>query len=93
MNGDGGVTRAEMEAAMMARVSRRFERLDADGNGIVTAAEAQNARKRRGAQRGPMTLQDLDARVMRMFDRADRNRDGLITRDEASLMRPHGQRN
>jgi len=82
-----------MQNATQQRVQRRFTRLDLDGNGIVTQSEAEQSRRQRNGQRGPMTLQDLDARVMRMFDRADQNRDGLITSNEAHMMRSYGQRN
>lgn len=103
-NGDGAVTLDEMKARTSKRAERRFTRLDTNADGSLSLAEVQTAKGRRGGgkgghrgghhrgQKGPMTMQDLDARVMRMFDRADQNKDGVITLDEAKLMRGHGRR-
>ena len=39
-------------AAFRARAEQRFDRLDLDGNGVITRAEQEQLRARRGANRG-----------------------------------------
>jgi Ca2+-binding EF-hand superfamily protein len=55
----------------VAKAEERFAALDANRDGQVTAAEAQEARQARRAQRQGQ-----------MFDRLDANRDGQISREE-----------
>lgn len=54
-NGDGSVTREEMQAVMQVRraerADKRFAKLDADGNGAITRAEFDAARSERGPRR------------------------------------------
>lgn len=77
-NGDNLVTFAEFDAHAEAekarreaeRRQRRFERLDADSDGYVTAEEMNAAEGRRG-NRGD-----------RMFDRMDTDGDGILTEAE-----------
>lgn len=80
-NKDGVVTRDEM----LAGVASRFNAMDANHDGTVTAEEreahraAMQARMggRMGAKRD-LTLADEQARATRMFDRVDTNHDGKI---------------
>ncbi len=53
-------------ADMQARSDRRFERMDGNGDGVITSDE----------------MGDGDGRGARMLDRADANDDGRITRAE-----------
>lgn len=94
-DGDGAISRAEMDAAQ----SQRFASLDADGDGLVSEAEFVDATKARGggrmadrmAQRFARTDADgngfatqnefKDAGGAR-FDRMDADGDGLVTADE-----------
>lgn len=46
-NQDGELSRSEAEAAAIERVNKMFERLDADGDGIITKEEAKTAREKR----------------------------------------------
>lgn len=77
-NGDNLVTFAEFDAYAEAekarreaeRRQRRFERMDADGDGFVTAEEMESVEGRRG-KRGD-----------RMFDRIDTDGDGVLTEAE-----------
>lgn len=46
-NGDGAITKAEFQSRALAR----FDRADTDRNGVVTAAEHQQARPAHGARR------------------------------------------
>ena len=74
-NGDGGLTldeftsarEAEREARQAERMTKHFERLDADGDGIVTLAE-QDA--------------FAAERTEKMFQRVDSNDDGVISEAE-----------
>ena len=101
-NGDGAVSLAEMRDVAARRADRRFARLDTNADGALSLAELQAGKgrhggkgmrgKRKGGQKGPLTLQDLDARMMRMFDRADANKDGVVTMDEAGKLGRHGRR-
>lgn len=57
-NGDGSVTREEMQASRQAkraeRIAARFERLDADSNGVLTRAEFEASLARAPEARGEM---------------------------------------
>lgn len=66
-----------------ARADQRFARLDADGDGRVTAAELRQIRAARAGQR----QERRSERQARMFDRLDTNRDGHISREEFSQRR------
>lgn len=57
--------------AAVARAEARFDRLDADRDGRVTANEMRQVRQ---ARRGE--------RQVRQFDRLDANRDGMLSRAE-----------
>lgn len=54
-NGDGSATAEEMRTALQARradrADKRFAKLDADGNGVITRAEFDAARTERGPRR------------------------------------------
>jgi hypothetical protein len=75
-----------MQAAANNRASRRFARLDRDGDGFVSLAEIEQMRgERRGegrGKRGPVTLEKMEARVLKRFDRLDTDGDGVITIEE-----------
>lgn len=83
-DGDGFVSRDEMTAHAQAeasaraasRAGRMFDRLDADGDGRLGAAEVMTGQMGNG---------------MQMFDRLDADGDGVITRDEAAV-RGNGMR-
>lgn len=60
--GDGPTTLSEMQT----RSDRRFDRMDANSDGVITTDE----------------MGDGDGRGARMMDRADANNDGRITRAE-----------
>ena len=64
---NGVVTRDERRAD---RRDRRFERMDANRDGVVTYDEMQRAATQRTRKR---------------FDALDANRDGVVTREEADL--------
>ena len=89
-NGDGGLTLEEFTAAREAereerraeRMTKHFERLDADGDGVVTMAE-QDA--------------FAEERTERMFSRIDSNDDGVISEAEREAVKGarrgfHGKR-
>ncbi|MFN3615719.1 MAG: EF-hand domain-containing protein, partial [Rubrimonas sp.] len=59
---------AEMAADAAARAARMFERLDRDGDGLLSAEELAPRRPERRAA---------------MFDRIDADGDGVVTREEA----------
>ena len=80
-NKDGIVTRDEM----LASVATRFNAMDANHDGKVTAEEREaymaQQRARMGGRMAPkndLTLADEQARAARMFDRVDTNHDGKI---------------
>lgn len=66
-DGDGAISRAEMEAHHAAR----FEAADTNNDGGISFEEMQAARERRAAEH-----------AQRMFARMDANGDGVITPDE-----------
>lgn len=68
-NGDGSLTKAELEAHRAARLS------DADSNGDGMLSEAELAA--RGAERA-------QKRAARMVERLDSDKDGLISQEELS---------
>lgn len=100
-NGDGQITREEMQA----RAAERFARADTDGNGVLTQAEmtarADAERTDRVERRVQRMIEELDAdadgalsqaelldrRAERMFERVDQNEDGSITEEEFAQAR------
>lgn len=84
----GDLTRADVQA----RVAAGFERIDADGDGFVTRAEAQAHAEARREGREARRGQREDRREVRgegredrpaaAFARLDANRDGVISRSE-----------
>jgi hypothetical protein len=85
-NQDGVITKEEM----LAQTAARFAKLDANGDGKVTAAERENARGGGTGGRGmdgDMTLADMQAQAARRFDRLDTNGDGKIDQAERAAMR------
>lgn len=92
-NGDGQVTKAEMEAQREARRDARFARMDTNNDGALTQAELETARdqrqKMRGERRGKRAERrgqpgQRGMRGMRMgrgggFDRLDANGNGSVT--------------
>ncbi|MGH6952391.1 MAG: hypothetical protein ACREH4_16125, partial [Vitreimonas sp.] len=99
-NNDGNITRDEF----LARPLEHFDRLDANNDGVIGAAErpqrperqAQGERRERAdrpdadANRdGQFSRTEFAAMGTRMFDRLDANSDGQVTRAEAEAARPH----
>lgn len=68
MDGDGAVTRDEIDAARIKgrrhKTARMMKHLDLDGDGEITQAE-------------------FTARALMMFEKADKNGNGVVTADEA----------
>lgn len=95
-NADGRITRAEADAFRNVR----FERMDYDGDGVITLDEMQDAARRRAPERaakrfermdrngdGALTRAELaDAHAAR-FARMDANGDGFVTREEVRALR------
>ncbi|MEM9523725.1 MAG: calcium-binding protein [Pseudomonadota bacterium] len=92
-DGDGRITRAEMEA----RTASRFAALDTDNSGTLSAQEVKAQAETRISDRaarmierrdtdgdGALSLEELskDARSDRMFARLDTNDDGAVSRAE-----------
>jgi Ca2+-binding EF-hand superfamily protein len=104
-NSDGNITRDEF----LARPIAMFDRLDADNNGVISAAEQPQRRERgdrqaRGERRErPNFDANSDRQISsaefasmgaQMFERLDANSDGRVTRAEAEAARPQrGGRN
>lgn len=104
-NSDGSITRDEF----LARPIAMFDRLDADNNGVISAAEQPQRRERgdrqaRGERRErPNFDANSDRQISsaefasmgaQMFERLDANSDGRVTRAEAEAARPQrGGRN
>ena len=95
---DGYVTREELKAARSAQ----FDRLDRNGDGVVTLSEfprlARSKRAKAQALKAVINRADHDGdgRVTRtefvdgpsaLFDRADRDHDGRLSREEAAAVR------
>jgi Ca2+-binding EF-hand superfamily protein len=78
-NQDGRVDSLEIESAQ----ADHFKRLDADGDGVISATEqgrAENRIRRRAAMR--------EARLARQFERLDANGDGAVSADEFAESQP-----
>jgi Ca2+-binding EF-hand superfamily protein len=98
-NGDGSVTKAEMDSARGKWAGKRgehaghargelFGRADTDKNGIVTRAEfdaaiAQHAAHREGGRHAMMSDADREARAGEMFKRLDADGNGSVSKAEA----------
>lgn len=67
----------------VARADARFQRMDANRDGRVTAEELRQLGQARMAERGERRAE----RQERVFDRLDRNRDGQISRQEFAQAR------
>lgn len=96
-NGDGAVTRAELDAARAAE----FARLDADRDGALTREEMRASRHgergREGRGRdanndGSLTREEFLARPNAMFDSLDTNDDGLLSSAEMAERRGRHER-
>lgn len=99
-NGDGKVTRDEVEAFRI----ERFSRIDADGDGLITEDELSAIGREKAARRAARFLEHMDkdsdgaiseaefsaladTRADRMFERADADGDGAIDRDELEAVK------
>ncbi|WP_072506281.1 EF-hand domain-containing protein [Phaeobacter porticola] len=97
-NGDGQITKAEMEGLREAR----FTAADANGDGQLTLAEMEAAAQTRARTRAAAMLERMDAdndgtlsleelpkprRMGKMFDRVDANDDGAISKEEFETAR------
>ena len=71
-NGDGRVSEAEYVAYM----SRGFERMDLDHDGMLETCELPGGRGR------PITLKNFQNNLRRQFHRLDRNHDGYLSARE-----------
>lgn len=81
---DGVLTREEA----LARADRRFDALDTDHDGKITAAErAALPQRPRGTVDGTTKMPGRGHGMGdRMLERADANKDGVVTRDEFSAV-------
>lgn len=81
---------------------KRFTKLDADADGIVTTAEIDAHLQKRlerhrdrllkrfdGDGDGKVTRSEFDTHMGQMFDRVDKDDDGSVSRAEADEMRKH----
>jgi Ca2+-binding EF-hand superfamily protein len=96
-NGDGRITRDEFVSAHKAL----FTRLDRDGDGYLTSADAPRRLRNRGGGEGQaagLRLMDTDGdgRISRqefidgslkLFDRADANHDGVVDSQEVATFK------
>ncbi|QFT93795.1 transaldolase/EF-hand domain-containing protein [Roseovarius sp. THAF9] len=96
-NGDGQLTREEMQAHMKAR----FDAADTDGDGVMSLEEMQARGQERAAKRAGKMIERLDTdgdggvsfeeaqarRGGKMFDRADADGDGAISKAEFDTAR------
>lgn len=74
-NGDGNVTKAEMEAHAKAR----FDAADTDGNGKLSQAEMKAAAEKRAEEARQRRFERMAARMM---ERMDADGDGEVSFDE-----------
>ena len=102
---DGSVTREEMRAVAQARraerADARFERLDADNDGVISKAEFEargeprgdagahrgHARAGRMGDRGPVVIAEARARAEAGFALMDADGDGYVTAAERQAAR------
>ncbi|WP_353204227.1 EF-hand domain-containing protein [Sphingomonas sp.] len=84
-NGDGMISRAEATA----QANARFDRMDANKDGTLTADERQGPggrmMARAGGGDGAMTRADFMARADRRFALIDTNKDGQLSADERKV--------
>ncbi|MEM7766423.1 MAG: hypothetical protein AAF253_02925 [Pseudomonadota bacterium] len=95
-NGDGEITRAEVDAKRMAD----FARADTNADGVLSIEESQAWKDAKRAERQAVRAQaqftradvngdgvigpdEFGSRNEKMFDRVDANEDGIITTEEA----------
>jgi Ca2+-binding EF-hand superfamily protein len=74
-------------AGVAQKVQQHFAKLDSDGDGYVSKAEADAAR----ASMGQRAHQRMQKRGTTMFERIDTNKDGVLTRAEAEAVFAKGQ--
>jgi Ca2+-binding EF-hand superfamily protein len=99
-NNDGNITRDEF----LARPTEMFARLDANSDGVISAAERperpeRGERPNRGERReranpdtngdSQLSQAEFVAAGAGMFQRLDANSDGRVTREEAAAAHPH----
>lgn len=95
-NNDGNITREEF----LAGPTQRFDRMDANDDGVISQAERPQRRERADGERRERPNFDAnnDRQISRseftamgagMFERLDANSDGRITREEADAARSH----
>jgi Ca2+-binding EF-hand superfamily protein len=77
-NSDGVVTKDEAAAASASNTAKRFDAMDLNKDGQITADELKQGREERREQ----MKQKLDA----SFKAADKNADGGLTKEEAQGM-------
>ncbi|SDN42940.1 EF hand [Lutimaribacter pacificus] len=100
-DGDGKLTRAEIEASP----KERFAETDTDGDGALSAEEMSAAAQARAAERaaerharllawrdadgdGKLSFDEMGgARMLRMLERADADGDGAVSKEEMAQMR------
>jgi EF hand len=94
-NGDGLVTRAEVEASVAAR----FAKMDVNQDGKLDQTDREAARAKRGGEKrgmaradtnndGAISAAEMRAVALARFDRADADKDGQLTADERAAARP-----
>ncbi|HEY8507885.1 MAG TPA: EF-hand domain-containing protein [Steroidobacteraceae bacterium] len=79
-NGDGTVTRDEAQAAAAEQTAKRFDALDQNKDGVITADELKQLREARRAA--------MQERFQEHFKAADTNGDGVLDESEASKGMP-----
>ncbi len=102
-DGDGAISRAEVDATHKAR----FMEADANGDGAVDLKELTTAMTKRAEEHAARMMERADAnadgridpdeadhgrRHTRFFDRLDADGDGMITKAEAEEARRHFRR-
>jgi len=92
---DGKVTAAEFKAGQAERQDRMFARLDANGDGKLTAGAPRSAVSLAGGmlmmldadRDGAVTRAEMGAMADRRFQTADANKDGWLSPAELQTMR------
>lgn len=80
LNGDGGLTIPEVQAAMQAQAAARFAQADTNGDGGLSADEMS-------AQADADLAERAANRAARRIEAADSNGDGLLQADEMTAQR------